>query len=105
MPPPPRMGDIIREMVLEHLSCYEPKTIPQVYWEILNDFGSVSERTVLRQFRALSKEKKIFRVGSPGWEEKNNRQGSDIAYKGYVRSDARRLSLYRDECNLVVAEP
>ena len=98
LPPPPRRGQVLRQMILEYLSCSEPKTIPQVHWEVLNDYGSVSIRTMHRHFNKLVSARRILRVGAGDWFL--DKRGGDAAYEGYVRVAPGKSSRRRPMCNL-----
>jgi len=57
--------DTLREIVFEHVSRRQPKTFQEVYYDVINDWGSVTERHVYRVIADLLEERKIACVTAP----------------------------------------
>lgn len=56
--------DVLKEIVLEHISSRQPKTFQEVYDDVLNDWGSVTERHVYRMIASLIEERKVACVAT-----------------------------------------
>ena len=56
--------DVLKEIVFEHVSTRQPKTFQEVYNDVLNDWGSVTERHIYRVIASLVGERKIACVAT-----------------------------------------
>jgi hypothetical protein len=64
-------------MVLKYLGWDEPKTVSELHWDILNDYGTTTVRTVHRTLARLLDARKIKRIEVDGISQ------------GYVRTGRR----------------
>lgn len=65
LPSPLPKAEVIIEMTLEHLSPYYPKTAERLHWDVSNDYGSVTARTIFRVLVKLQAQKKIRLLSYP----------------------------------------
>lgn len=64
MPKPPGSEKVVREMLLSHISYLTPKTIPELHWEMQNDYGSICSRTIHRHMAYFKDKGMIETVGT-----------------------------------------
>lgn len=59
---PPGRRTVVTEILMEHLDYENPKPVPEIHNDIVNDYGSFTERAVHRYLSRLVKSKKVIRV-------------------------------------------
>jgi len=75
LPKPPSSSLVVREAVFKHLSFYQARTLLQIYDHVLNDYGTVTTRTLYRALKVLLEDGKVKKV--------IDEDGDDLT--GYVR--------------------
>ena len=56
MEKPPRGVDVLREVIRSKVSFYQPKIFHELYQEVVDDYGPVTDRTVYRNLSWLINE-------------------------------------------------
>ena len=55
MPKPPRPSAVLSRIVLSKISYYQPKSFHKIYQEVIDDYGTITERAIHRYIAALLK--------------------------------------------------
>ena len=76
-------GSLMREFVLKYVGYRRCKVFHEIYHDVLEDYGSVDERSVYRWLAKLVDEREIVNVAPPG----RSKKGRPLP-GGYVRSDS-----------------
>jgi len=68
---PPVRKSVLKEIVLSHVRWYEARTVPALEWNVVNDYGSVTRRSIYRNLATLAQEGEVVRIldedGVPGY--------------------------------------
>lgn len=59
---PPSSWEVLQEVILSKVSYFQPKIFHELYQEILDDYGTTTDRTVYRNLDALIKRGLIKRL-------------------------------------------
>ena len=62
LPSPPRSSEIVKSIILQHISLLEPRPVPLIHQYVLDDYGGVTDRTIYRHLKVLVKEGVIKRI-------------------------------------------
>jgi Fe2+ or Zn2+ uptake regulation protein len=62
LPSPPQRAAVLRSVILQHIKWFEARPVPAIHQCVLDDYGTITDRTVYRHLAVLAKEGKIVKV-------------------------------------------
>lgn len=62
MPRPPKSWEVVRSTTLRHIRWHEMRQVPDIHRFVINDYGSVTQRTVHRHLKSLLEDGLIVKV-------------------------------------------
>lgn len=83
-----RVGSTVIECTFDQVMLRSPKMFKHIYYDVVNDFGSVAERTVYRAVRALVDDRRIACVADPAIPRETYRRNPQTTSGFYIRYDS-----------------
>lgn len=84
----PHVGSTVIECTFDQVALRSPKMFKHIYYDVVNDFGSVTERTVYRAIRALVDDRRIVCVADPAVSRETYRRNPHTTSGFYIRYDS-----------------
>ncbi|HEX7094665.1 MAG TPA: hypothetical protein VF183_02200, partial [Acidimicrobiales bacterium] len=77
------VGQLLRDLTFAQVTLRTPKTFQQIYRDVIDDFGTISERSVYRAVRELRNDRRIALIVPAGSRAVVHLEGIRGAYVRY----------------------
>ena len=84
----PHVGTTVIECAYAHVPLRSPRMFKHIYYDVVNDFGSVAERTLYRAMRTLVTDRRIACVADPSVSWATYRRNPSTTSGFYIRYDS-----------------
>ncbi|WP_297112002.1 hypothetical protein [Tessaracoccus sp.] len=84
----PHVGTTVIECAYAHVPLRSPRMFKHIYYDVVNDFGSVAERTLYRAMRTLVTDRRIACIADPSVSWATYRRNPSTTSGFYIRYDS-----------------